>query len=133
MPRRDTPSSYIDLDHIKPVNDTHGHAAGDEVLQVIARRLQGLVRRDDIVVRLGGDEFAIVQSGIAGAAGAETLAARGDQILRRSPSRSARIRCAWGPASVSRFAWEGVPRSCTRYRSPIARCIARRGGGGCLS
>ncbi|MBK6844731.1 MAG: GGDEF domain-containing protein [Gemmatimonadetes bacterium] len=67
---------YIDLDHFKPVNDTHGHAAGDEVLQVIARRLQGLVRRDDIVVRLGGDEFAIVQSGIAGAAGAETLAAR---------------------------------------------------------
>lgn len=55
---------YIDLDGFKPVNDTWGHSVGDEVLRVIAQRLQQAVRRDDLVVRMGGDEFAVVQTGI---------------------------------------------------------------------
>ena len=55
---------YIDLDNFKPVNDTWGHAVGDEVLRVVAQRLQQAVRRDDLVVRMGGDEFAVVQTGI---------------------------------------------------------------------
>jgi diguanylate cyclase (GGDEF)-like protein/PAS domain S-box-containing protein len=55
---------YIDLDRFKPVNDTHGHAVGDEVLAMFAARLQRLVRPTDAVARLGGDEFAIVLSGV---------------------------------------------------------------------
>ncbi|MEX0852218.1 MAG: EAL domain-containing protein [Bauldia sp.] len=50
----------IDLDRFKPVNDVHGHAAGDAVLCEIANRLKELVRGGDTVARLGGDEFAIV-------------------------------------------------------------------------
>jgi diguanylate cyclase (GGDEF)-like protein len=52
--------AVIDLDDFKPVNDTHGHEIGDEVLQIVAQRIAGAVREDDLVVRLGGDEFAVV-------------------------------------------------------------------------
>ena len=52
--------AIIDLDGFKSVNDTHGHEAGDAVLRIVAQRIVGAVRQDDLVVRLGGDEFAVV-------------------------------------------------------------------------
>ena len=57
--------ALIDLDHFKPVNDTHGHPIGDELLKAVAEVLQREVREVDTVARLGGDEFAIIFSGIA--------------------------------------------------------------------
>ena len=50
----------IDLDQFKPINDTYGHATGDNVLRSLARRLRRSVRKSDYVVRLGGDEFGIL-------------------------------------------------------------------------
>ncbi|WP_298209473.1 EAL domain-containing protein [Acidovorax sp.] len=51
---------YIDLDNFKTLNDTFGHAAGDNLLRQAAKRLQSVVRNTDFISRLGGDEFALV-------------------------------------------------------------------------
>jgi diguanylate cyclase (GGDEF)-like protein len=56
---------YLDLDGFKSINDTHGHAYGDEILKQVAQRLVGCSRKEDTVARVGGDEFVIVMGDIA--------------------------------------------------------------------
>lgn len=67
---------YIDLDRFKPVNDTLGHGAGDEVLIGVADRLKQCIRGDDLVARLGGDEFVMVMSRLQHNEDIEKLCAR---------------------------------------------------------
>lgn len=51
---------FLDLDRFKPINDVYGHAVGDDVLRMVAKRLQGILRSNDLLGRYGGDEFVII-------------------------------------------------------------------------
>jgi diguanylate cyclase (GGDEF)-like protein len=67
---------FADLDRFKQVNDTHGHAAGDELLIAVARRLSAVLRPGDTLARVSGDEFVILCEDLADVADADRLAAR---------------------------------------------------------
>ena len=71
----------IDLDRFKDINDTFGHAAGDEVLKIVAMRLKSSIREEDSVARFGGDEFVVLQVGMAQPTGASFLAYRLMEVL----------------------------------------------------
>jgi diguanylate cyclase (GGDEF)-like protein len=66
---------FVDMDHFKHVNDSRGHAVGDEVLAETARRLRAQLRATDTLARVGGDEFVVVCEGLASAAQADEIAA----------------------------------------------------------
>ncbi len=74
----------IDLDYFKQVNDTLGHAAGDAVLKVAAKRMRASLRTTDMVGRVGGDEFAVIQTAISGSEQASGLAERLTRTLNAS-------------------------------------------------
>lgn len=74
--RRDTSLSvlFLDLDYFKPINDTLGHATGDQLLQTVAQRLRNCVRSSDTVSRVGGDEFILLVPGDSKTESPETIA-----------------------------------------------------------
>jgi diguanylate cyclase (GGDEF)-like protein len=75
---------FIDIDGFKGINDTWGHAMGDEALRVLGSRLRAAVRRADVVARVGGDEFVVALAlGLDGAAVAERVARKiADSVSR---------------------------------------------------
>jgi len=91
---------FIDLDNFKSLNDTLGHDKGDRLLEAVARRLEGCVRKSNTVARLGGDEFVIMIEDIAGdpvAAGTHA-----ELVVRK-------ILAGFAP----RFALDGIEYHCT--------------------
>jgi diguanylate cyclase (GGDEF)-like protein len=76
--RSQTPAAalFIDLDNFKDINDTLGHGTGDELLQAVAARLDGVTRDADALGRLGGDEFVVISEELSLAAGPELVAER---------------------------------------------------------
>ncbi|NVZ96093.1 sensor domain-containing diguanylate cyclase [Pseudomonas sp. D6002] len=69
---------FLDVNDFKGINDVHGHAMGDRVLCVIARRLEGCVRETDLVARMGGDEFTVLLTDIQSS---DAVSAKVQQIL----------------------------------------------------
>jgi len=67
---------FLDIDNFKEINDTFGHAAGDELLRGVARRLRQSIREGDVVARFGGDEFAILATGLSSIEDAKNAAVR---------------------------------------------------------
>jgi diguanylate cyclase (GGDEF)-like protein len=87
----------IDLDHFKVINDVHGHAEGDRILQAVAPRLRGVVRETDAVGRLGGEEFLLILPGVD-ADGAEDAAERARAALAELTVRGRPLAASAGVA-----------------------------------
>jgi len=75
---------YLDIDDFKDVNDTLGHAMGDQLLKEVVDRLKSVVREEDLVARFGGDEFAVLACNVNDPKEAGTLAARIGEVLADS-------------------------------------------------
>jgi diguanylate cyclase (GGDEF)-like protein len=82
---------FVDLDGFKDVNDTYGHACGDELLREVGRRLTLTVRTTDTVARLGGDEFVVVLAPISGVDDASAVAEKVLAVLRRPVDIDGRV------------------------------------------
>ena len=82
--RKQTPVAalFVDLDNFKSINDTLGHEVGDELLEAVAARLDGVVRATDAFGRLGGDEFVVVSEELSLSAGPELIAERLIEALK---------------------------------------------------
>lgn len=87
----------LDIDHFKPVNDTHGHAVGDLVLQEFARRLKENVRPMDIVCRPGGEEFLVIMPETRG----DIACTVAERVRRAVASQPFEFEAAKGPLSVT--------------------------------
>ena len=119
---------FIDLDLFKQVNDSGGHAAGDEMLRLVARALNGSLRRDECVARLGGDEFAVLLEACDPVA-AQRLAHKLQQAVEQ-------LRLPWGDLSLQVGASVGVVIIESPVRDPEAlmhaadlACYAAKQGG----
>jgi diguanylate cyclase (GGDEF)-like protein/PAS domain S-box-containing protein len=73
---------FLDIDHFKTINDTHGHGAGDAVLKEFASRLQASLRANDVAARLSGDEFVVILDGLAAGDEAVGVATKLLQAIR---------------------------------------------------
>lgn len=83
--RRGAGVVMVDIDHFKAINDTHGHAAGDEVLRQAAKRMLGAIREVDALGRYGGEEFIVVLGECGGLDGARLVAERIRERVAEGP------------------------------------------------
>lgn len=90
--------AYIDIDGFKPVNDSHGHPVGDELLKAIADRLRALLRTEDTVARLGGDEFAVILESLSEG---EAVGLKVCEVIARDLRRPYTLDSARGPLTIT--------------------------------
>ena len=120
---------FVDMDDFKPVNDTYGHAAGDELLKQVGNRLKECLRKHDTVARTGGDEFVIVLQDVEDAKAATRI---GEKILEELAKpvvlgpHSLDASCSIG---ISIYPQDGKDIATLTANADVARCTTRRNRG----
>jgi len=118
----------LDLDGFKPVNDTYGHDAGDELLEVVARRLESSVRRADTIARLGGDEFVVVLTEIASVDDAELVAGKIIAIVNEPVALDGREVHVGASIGIAAFPHDGDDAPALMKAADEAMYRAKAGG-----
>ncbi len=121
---------FIDLDHFKLVNDTHGHHIGDQLLKSVANSMRNATRQSDILARLGGDEFAMIIP--------DTNAANAQKVARKIMYNLNRIHIgednnryrASGSIGITLFPEHGVDPQILMGNADIAMYMAKQNGRG---
>ena len=120
---------FVDLDGFKPVNDAHGHSAGDSILVEVARRLRANLRASDLVARIGGDEFFVVLEDVHEGATLETVARKILVELARpydlSAAEQARISASMG---ISLYPQDGADSTTLMRHADMAMYAAKQAG-----
>ena len=119
----------LDLDAFKAVNDRHGHAIGDALLQEVGRRLMATCRPGDLVCRLGGDEFALVAHGLRDAVEAEQVASHTVQALARVEAEAPGL-AVQASSGIRVFDRAGLPASEALRDADAALYVSKREGRG---
>jgi diguanylate cyclase (GGDEF)-like protein len=120
---------FIDLDGFKPVNDAHGHSAGDRILVEVSRRLRASLRASDLVARIGGDEFFVVLEDVQDATTLEIVARKLLGELARpyelSSSEQARISASIG---ISLYPGDAADAASLMKHADMAMYAAKQAG-----
>lgn len=119
---------FVDLDGFKPINDGHGHAAGDALLVALARRLRGCVRASDTVARIGGDEFALVLGAVGDAAQALAVADKIRHAVARPCTHDGRPLRVSASIGVAVFPDHGATERVLLRRADAAMYAAKAAG-----
>ena len=121
---------FVDLDRFKEINDTLGHAAGDELLIAVAERLRGALRPQDTAARLGGDEFAILVENILSVSDMENVAVRVLRAMEREFALSGRSMCASASIGVAIAGPDHAAPEMLIRDADFAMYRAKQAGGG---
>ncbi len=123
---------YIDLDHFKRVNDSVGHAAGDQLLTIIAHRLRSCTKEGDTVARLGGDEFTVILRSVADPDAARSVADRIIQLLQLPVNIGGRDHFVCASVGITLFPDDGATIDDLMRNADTAMYRAKDAGRGCI-
>jgi diguanylate cyclase (GGDEF)-like protein len=121
---------FIDLNRFKQINDQYGHSVGDDVLAIVARRLQHVLYGGDMVARLGGDEFIVLVKGERSADAAPTIAARIVRTLDEELTIGDQPMAVGASIGISQFPADGGSAEELLLNADAAMYAAKSGGSG---
>lgn len=117
----------LDLNGFKRVNDEHGHATGDELLRVVAKRFEAAARKEDLVARLGGDEFAVLALDVEGRDSAIQIGDRFVSAMSGDVSFDNRSHAVGVAVGVALYPEDGATPQEIMHHADLAMYMAKAG------